>query len=285
MKNVLITGVSGALGRAVANRVKQLGAYKIFTTTRKQTSTDTDLLCDLSNTQQLHSALEVAKPDLILHLAANFASDFNECFTLNVESSKSILDYIKSRSLSTRVVLIGSAAEYGAVQPHENPIREDQVLAPVSIYGLSKAWQTQLVSMYSQHVDVICARVFNLYGEGLSDRLFFGRFAVQLEEIIAGNRQSIEVGPLSATRDYISTIDAAEQVLAIAEHGKRGKVYHVASGVPVTMRDFAQAQLKASGLETVKIIEAAATSNHNGYDVPVIYADITQTKNLLKGLI
>jgi len=134
--------------------------------------------------------------------------------------------------------LIGSAAEYGVVRLEENPIREDRVLNPVSIYGLTKAWQTQLAGYYaSSGVDVVVARVFNLDGPRLSERLFIGRLQKQIAEVLACQKTVIELGPLTAIRDYVSTDEAADQVLAIAEHGETGRVYHVASGLPVKMRD------------------------------------------------
>jgi GDP-4-dehydro-6-deoxy-D-mannose reductase len=189
---------------------------------------------------------------------------------------------VKQKSLKTRVVIIGSAAEYGVVNIAENPIRESRLLAPVSVYGLSKSWQSQLIGLYrSAGLDVLGARVFNLYGCGISDLLFAGRVQNQIRDVLDGKKESIEVGQLTAVRDYISTEDAAIQLLAIIQRGLPGEIYHVASGVPVTMQEILQRQLTAVGLSFSIVKESAQFSNRSGYDVPMIYADISKTLEIM----
>jgi nucleoside-diphosphate-sugar epimerase len=169
------------------------------------------------------------------------------------------------------------------VHPDENPVREDRVLRPVSVYGMTKAWQTQLAGLYAARgVDVAVARVFNLEGPGMSERLFVGRLQKQIQEVLAGSRQVIELGPLDATRDYLSTAEAAEQLLAIAAYAPAGSIHHVASGVPVTMRALMERMLAASGLDAGIVRENRELSNRSGYDVPAIYADVGATMALLK---
>lgn len=275
MKRILITGASGALGRAVVARLEKDGEVQIFVAGRQCLDTETSIRCDVRDKEQIIAAIELAKPDIILHLAATLTHDLDEACAVNVESSRHILDFIQSKYLKTRVVLIGSAAEYGVVQPCENPISEDHVLAPVSTYGISKAWQTQLMSKYvvMGGVDVLCARVFNLYGEGMSKKLFAGKLSSQIAEVLQGKQTVIEVGALTAIRDYISTTDAADKLLTIVYRGQTGKIYHIASGVPISMREFAEKQLLAYGLDTSILKEVKSATSDKGYDVPLIFAD------------
>lgn len=284
LTNVLVTGASGALGRAVIAHMKKLGGYRIIAAGRRQCiDAWSTIPCDVRHKDQLAAAIEYAKPDLVLHLAATFSGDLSQAYAVNVEPARHILDLVQCNGRKTRVVLIGSASEYGVIQPEENPVREDRVLDPVSPYGVSKAWQTQLMGLYAYlGVDVLCARVFNLYGPGLSDRLFAGHLQNQIDEVVAGKRDVIEVGSLAATRDYISTNGASEQLLTIAAHGELGRIYHVASGVPITIREFMRLQLEAHGLESTIVREVPNLSNHYRYDVPIIYADITNTRRLDK---
>lgn len=218
-----------------------------------------------------------------MHLGATFSSDFDEAYAINVNATRHMLKAVEDLGLSARVVLIGSAAEYGLVSAEENPIGEDRVLRPVSIYGMTKAWQTELACVYTNRgVNVVVARVFNLIGPRLSERLFIGRLHKQIDELHRGERERIEVGSLSAVRDYISTDDAVTQLLAIADYGEAGEVYHVASGQPVTMRELLVRELAAHGLHESIVVARADLSNRRGYDVPSIYADISKTTALLK---
>lgn len=282
MKTVLVTGAAGSLGQAVIARLRKDGHCHVVASSRRHND-EADFQLDVSDIERLAIAINHTKPDLILHLAATFVNDFEEAYAVNVEATRHLLEVVQQSGFRTRVLLIGSAAEYGVVRPEENPVREDRVLSPVSIYGLTKAWQTQLAGLYtSRGVDVVVARVFNLDGPGLSERLFIGRLQKQIDEVLAGRQSVIELGPLTATRDYVSTEDAAEQLLAIAAHGKSGCVYHVASGKPVTMRDILSSYLAIHKLDVSIVHEAAALTNRIGYDVPEIYADVTNTMLLMK---
>ena len=237
MRKVLVTGATGALGHAVVAQLRKDRNCHVIVTSHSCVN-GSDFQLDVRNREKVINLIKNIKPDLVLHLAATFTNDFDEAYAVNVEGTRHLLDAVQQINFITRVVLIGSAAEYGAVQPEDNPIREDHVLNPISIYGLTKAWQTQLSGLYaSRGVDVIVARVFNLDGPNLSERLFIGRLQKQIDEILKGRKSEIELGPLTAIRDYVSTDDAADQILAIAAHGISGRVYHVASGKPIKMCD------------------------------------------------
>lgn len=279
-RRALITGATGALGQALMKRlVANPSDLVVFAPGR---SDDCDTL-DLRRHDQIVRTIECTRPDLIMHLAATFSSDFDEAYAINVNATQHMLKAVEDLGLSTRVVLIGSAAEYGLVSAEENPIGEDRVLRPVSIYGMTKAWQTELAYVYaSRGVDVVVARLFNLIGPGLSERLFIGRLHKQIEELRRGERERIEVGSLSAVRDYISTDDAITQLLAIADYGEVGEVYHIASGEPVMMRELLARELAAHGLHESTVVEGTDLSNRRGYDVPAIYAEISKTAALLK---
>ena len=278
MIKILVTGATGSLGRAVIALINQSEGYQVVSVGRQAFGLGNYISCDICNNVELIDTLERVKPDVILHLAATFSGDFNEAYATNVLPTKHILEFVQHKLLKTRVVIIGSAAEYGVVNISENPIRENRLLAPVSVYGLSKAWQSQLISLYRGcGLDVLGARVFNLYGSGISDRLFAGRLQNQISDILDGKKDLIEVGRLTAVRDYISTEDAAIQVLSIMQNGLPGEIYHVASGVPVTMREIMQRELLAAGLSFSIVKESAKFSNRSGYDVPMIYADISKT--------
>ncbi|GAB2529336.1 NAD-dependent epimerase/dehydratase family protein [Simplicispira piscis] len=278
-RTVLVTGSTGALGRALIDHLR-VDSEQFDVIAPARTSSDWPL--DLLVPNRIVETIECTKPDLIIHLAATFLDNFDEAYAVNVLAARSMLQVIERLNLRARVVLIGSAAEYGLVTPDENPIRESQLLRPVSTYGLTKAWQTELGYLYaSRGVDVVVARVFNLLGPNLSERLFVGRLHKQIAEIHRGSRTRIEVGPLSAVRDYISIDDAITQLMAIAEIGEAGNVYHVASGIPITMRQLLLRELASYSLQDAIVVEGAGLTNRRGYDVPAIYADISKTKALV----
>lgn len=286
MKKVLVTGGMSALGQAVIEHLKNMKTFQICaTSSRVQPSFYNQVkfsFCNFQNLEQLTAIFDEIGPDLILHLGANtFLENFVAGYNINVAPAIHLINLIQSRGFKTRLVLIGSAAEYGIVAPEENPISEEHALLPVSVYGVSKAWQTQLLGLsIDQGVDVVCARIFNLFGPGISERLFAGKVQNQINEIKLQRRISIEIGSLTAIRDYISTSDAAHQLLIIATRGISGNVYHIGSGSPTSMHDFLINQLHLHGVPNTLIHESKSHSNHRGYDVPMIYANMKKTQNL-----
>jgi len=282
MKTVLITGANGSLAQAVIKRLKGNSNYHVVATSRSCRDTF-DLQLDVRDPKQIADAIKCIDPDLVLHLAATFTNDFNEAYAINVEAARHLLEAAQQSESRLRILLVGSAAEYGVVRPEENPIREDRILRPVSMYGLTKAWQTQLAGLYaSRGVDTVVARIFNLDGPGLSERLFIGRLKKQIDDVLAGQRSVIELGSLSAIRDYVSIGEAADQMIAIAAQAESGRIYHVASGIPVTMRQVLARYLAIHKLDVSIVKEAAELSNRTGYDAPSIYANIENTMQLLK---
>ena len=283
MKKVLITGAAGAFGRSVVDHVDALGGFQIFSLVRNSIErVPGDVVhCDLRNSVQLTTTLQSVKPDLILHLAAIFTGSLEEVHGINVEPARHILEWVEHNRIKTRVVLIGSAAEYGVVKPEENPISEDHTLFPVSVYGVSKAWQTQLMGLYaSRGVDVLCARIFNLFGPGVSNKLFAGRLQWLIHEILAEHNSVIEVGSLAAIRDYVSLDEAARQLVDISIYGAASEIYHVGSGVPISMHEFLRLQLELHSLDQSIVRVSPNFSNRYGYDVPMIYANMQKTKAL-----
>lgn len=280
MKKILITGATGALGQEFLIYFNEhKSKYQVFAPGRQNLENS----LDLGDNKKIKSIINSVKPDLIIHLAATFLSDFEESYKINVLAAQVMLEAVLESGKNTRVLLIGSAAEYGLVYPEDNPISEDHVLRPISVYGITKSWQTQLAYYFeSQGVDVLVARIFNLLGAGLSDRLFIGRLQKQIKEYQNNERTVIELGPLSAKRDYISIKEAVKQVIAIVKFGKSGNVYNVASGKPITMYELMLSQLSDYGLSESIVTHGPTLSNRKGIDVPEIYADVTKINDLLK---
>lgn len=256
-----------------------MGVERVVRSGRELALVDIEL--DVTNRKQLEAVVDHCQPDCIFHLAATFSNDFDTAYAVNVESSRYLLEFLQHSDASSRLVLIGSAAEYGVVEPYENPLKETRRLVPVSVYGVTKAWQTQLAGMYAgKGVDVTIARIFNLYGDNLSEKLFVGRLQKQIDAVKAGKQAKIQLGSLSASRDYLSLAEAAQQLALIAKKGISGEIYHVASGAAITMHELLQRYLAVHRLDMSIVDYAEGNSNRSGYDVPIIYADTSKTAAL-----
>jgi len=244
------------------------------------------LACDLTGRDAAAGLVARVRPRLVYHLAGSFSNEYDTDYPLNTLAARHLIEAVAASGLDTRIVLMGSAAEYGLLQAEDNPVTEQQLLRPVSVYGLTKAWQTQL-GLYFAHAqgrDVVVARLFNLLASGLSERLFVGRIEAQIARYRRRESKRIEVGNLEARRDYVEGPQAVAQIEAIAARGERGEVYHVASGEAVTMRALLYRLLDEAGVPRAAVVEGtSAAAGRKGYDVPVICADLRRTRALMEG--
>lgn len=279
---VLILGASGAMGRALTSLYRESNQHTLITYGNR-VSTDQDGSVDISNFFEINTIINKLMPDIIVNLAGVYTNNYEITHKVNVEGSKNILESCRLclNIKKIRVVLIGSSGEYGFVNPKECPVKENRVIRPITENGLSKAWQTMLASYYhGLGVDVVLARIFNLYGPGMSTRLFSGKVLQQIQEVLSGSRDKIEVGNLDSIRDYISTDSAAKLVNKISHSGNSGEIYHVASGIGVLMRDFLEAYLNSYGLNLSCVSEIRNSEYRGGHDVPVMYACMEKTRGL-----
>ena len=238
---ILITAANSPLGRVLSDHFGKQDFYKVIKTVRKKLSGDF-LKCDVTKHKDLEEIILSEKPDIIFHLAASHTGQFEKDYQVNTLSAKSIFDIILNKKLKSRVILIGSASEYGIVKDEDNPISEEQVLKPATIYGLTKSYQTLLGQYYAQKhgLDIVIARIFNLDIPGLSDRLFIGNLQKQIELIEKGESSEIKLGDLSSIRDYIGEEQLIDQINKIMTKGISGEVYNIGSGKPTKLETVIQ---------------------------------------------
>lgn len=229
--------------------------------------------------------LGAIRPDRIYHLAGSFTNEFASDLAANVTAAYHVFEAALALEASPRIVVIGSAAEYGDVLPHGNPLPETALLRPRTIYGLTKAYQTQLAQLYARGkgLPVMVARTFNLFGMGGSPRLFIGHVERQIEALRNGALARIAVGDLNDKRDYLDVDAACAAYHRIMERGTPGEVYNVASGHPIALRDVLRRVLENAGLDESSVSEARGEQRSVGSCSTVVYADVSKLRALGDG--
>ena len=285
--SILVTGASGGFGKVFLPLLKTHYDEEIIGSGRAPTIAADYVRCDFSDEPSVRNLIKSVKPRLVFNLVGSFTGQFEQDFNINTLTAKYLFDSILAEQLSTRVIIFGSAAEYGAVLRSDNPIPEDFPCRPVSVYGLTKVFQTDIAGYYARtkKMDVVVARVFNLATSGLTQRLFFGKAEALIASYKRGEISRIEFGNLDSERDYIELDQAAEQLLAIAEHGISGEIYNVGSGVPRKMRSILRDMLAKAGVSEWPVVESSPeVTAGRGFDVPIIYADISKVTELMNSL-
>lgn len=280
--SILVTGASGFVGSHLLDYLKHKTSSTCYGLTRQHPDDVHIKCCDLADSTRVAETIRLLKPSMIFHMAGSFSNDFVTDFQNNVLAARHLLDAVAAAELPARILLMGSAAEYGDIGREQNPVPETQALRPVSVYGWTKAAQTQLATLYASTygLDVMVARTFNLLGRGVSDKLFVGNAQKQIAAVLAGERDRISVGRLDAERDYIDIHDACALYYSIAGKGIAGEVYNVGSGKAVSMRRLLHDMLQHTGLDESIVDADSAGKTTLHAQVSTIYADITKVTAL-----
>ena len=271
--HVLITGISGFVGPRLARHLLEKGdrvsgTYLIDHPAFPEAGEVRLFEADLQDAAALDRVVREVAPDAIVHLAG---------LSHVGESWKRMPDYFRVNVLGTdnllaaaagRPVVIASSAEvYGLVPDPEQPITEARMVDPRTPYALTKAASERLALLRG----AVVARAFNLVGPGQSPKFALPTFAEQLAAIGRGEHEPVlRVGNLSARRDFVHVDDGAEAFRLLAEKGKRGGIYNIASGRAFTI---SEALERLMGISGVKATIKPDPERMRPVDLPLLLGD------------
>ena len=147
-------------------------------------------------------------------------------FQTNVMGTLNLLQACRKYPVS-RIVVVSSSEVYGTAQ--FTPMTESHPLQAQSPYSASKIAKEKLAESYwcSYKLPVTVVRPFNTFGPRQSLRALIPSLILQL---LAG-KDTIQVGDLSPTRDWVYVADTVEALIKIAHTPSTlGKVLNIATG-------------------------------------------------------
>lgn len=284
---VLITGINGFAGGHLAEQMLNEHEWELWGLARQPTlmlpqlRDHINMVCaDLTIPEQLVSALDTVRPDIIFHLAgqANVPRSFADpagTLQTNIFAELHLFEAIRSLKLEPRILIACSNEIYGHVRPEAMPLTEQELLRPVSPYAVSKATQDLLAYQYhaSYGLQTIRMRLFNHIGPRQTDAYVASAFAAQIARIEAGQQESIiRVGNLDAERDFTDVRDIARAYTLAAHHAHVGNAYNIGSGKAIPVRRLLETLLAHS---TARIQVEPDPARMRPADVPLVVCDST----------
>jgi len=245
IERVLVTGANGFLAGHLISRLRSecrvtLLATDLHQSIRNGVRVDSYEPCDLRTPGAAESVVRRAEPELVYHLAGLNKGTPCDFFAVNVLGTVALLEAVRQVAPRARVLLVGSAAEYGLIDPANLPVGEEHPCRPVGPYGISKYAMTVVGQGYARGygLHVVCARLFNLVGARISPDMMVGAFLARAAKELAAPTGSavVEMGRLDAWRDYLAVEDAAEGCIGLLESAGPGEVVNLCSGAAVETR-------------------------------------------------
>jgi GDP-4-dehydro-6-deoxy-D-mannose reductase len=238
---------------------------------------------DILDEAALGAALRDFAPDAVYHLAAfsNPEGSWKEArrtLETNIIGAHNLLSAAKETGRKPRVLLVGSAQQYGHVPAEAQPIGEDREQRPLTPYAVSKTSQELLGrrSVWSEELPVYVTRSFNHTGPGQSDGYVSSSFARQVAEVERGAREPlIRVGNLGAKRDFTDVRDVAAAYLQIVEKGQPGRPYNVCRGEAVSIREVLDELVRLARVPVEVVVDP---DRYHALDAPLMVGDPTRLK-------
>ncbi len=281
---ILITGAGGFVGNHLAARLARaqtnarLYGTTLFESESVHPAVSENRLIDLKDYTQVRDLLASCRPDAIYHLAAQafVPRSFEEPWeTLenNILAQLNIIKACLELNLRPRILIVSSAEIYGEVSADQLPLDEECAIRPTNPYSVSKVAQDMLGLQYhlSHDLPIMRARPFNHIGPGQNGRFVAPAFAAQIASIEEGQREPvINVGNLTARRDFTDVRDIVRAYHLIVEKGQPGQAYNVASGRAYSIGHLLDILL---GLSEIDIEVRVDPARLRPVDVPEIRGD------------
>lgn len=285
MKKVVITGATGALGRALIKVCIESG-YEVLAVVHRTSERAAELktinnchVLYLDLSEYNHAVEEMAKQgissddyELFFHLAwrAPFGEGRNnlELQLDNVKSSLAAVRFAKALGCTT-FVGAGSQAEYGRVKGKLSP---ETPACPETGYGIAKLCAGHMTRLACEQEGIkhIWTRILSVYGphDGVNSLI-----SVAIDDMV-NNRETLFT-PCDQIWDYIYSEDAARAMLLAAQKGKHGSVYVIGSGEARPLKEFIQ---KVGELAHYKKVIGFGKRPYHDKQVMYLQADIEALK-------
>lgn len=241
-QKILITGITGFVGSHMADYVLNKG-IKVYGLKRWNLSRLRNVKhilnqiefsdCDLTDPIAIQNIIKKIKPDKIFHFAAeSFVSPSwahpSHYMDVNYKGTVNLLEAIKNYSPQTKILLAGTAEEYGEVAEEDLPVVAKTYLQPVNPYAVSKIAQDLIGYVYhkSYGLNVIRTKAFNYEGARRDNVFGISWYAYQVVRIEQSlQKPIIRTGLRGDQRTFMHVKDLVEAYWLAIDKCVPGNLY------------------------------------------------------------
>jgi GDP-L-fucose synthase len=257
-KRIVVTGGAGFLGKSVLRVLRQRGVpdEQIVVPRRQE--------CDLTEESHVERLYETARPDVVLHLAAEVGGiganmeHPGRFFYANMAMGLHLVEHARRRGIE-KFLHTGTVCAYPKHCPV--PFREENLWNGYpeetnASYGVAKKAVFVMLDGYRREYGLKSAVVVpvNLYGPGdnfdpRSSHVIPALVRKCEEARVTGTPQIVCWGTGAATREFLHVDDAAEGIVRAAEVMDEPVPINLGGGVEIPIRDLVGRIAKACNFE------------------------------------
>jgi len=297
-KKALILGVTGQDGSYMAELLLKK-KYKVLGVMRRLSMFNTERIehlyishpkvfdtCygDLIDGNSLRRSIENFKPDEIYNFGAQshvrISFDLPEStFSYNANSTLTLLEIVKNYFPKCKFYQACSSEMFGATPPPQN---EKTIFEPQSVYGVSKVSSYYLTNFYRRAYNLYaCAGIlFNHESPRRSPNFVTRKITLSIARLAAGKQKRIELGNLSALRDWGFAGDYMEAIWLMMQQ-KKPDNFVIATGKNYSVKDFVEYCFKLIGLDWKKYVSTNVNKYIRPAEVPSLLGDSSKARKAL----
>lgn len=278
---VLITGANGLVASFLIHRLAEKSGHDLYLTSRgnrrHMLGGESYCNCDLENADEVNKLIEWARPDVIVHTAAQShvdrcAEDPEAALRANVSTLRNIIN----SATSTNPHIIHLSSDFVFRGDSKEPLNELEQREPVNFYGKTKVMSEDLMMTYPR---ATILRTVLVYGSiPWSSR---GNFVAWVQSSLrAGNK--IEV-----VDDQIRTPtwagDLAAAIQRIIDKSALG-IYHISGGEKLSVYQFARrvAEENTLNADLIRAIGSSELANQKDPRPKQTVFDISKSRDSLE---
>lgn len=248
-KNVLITGITGFIGKALEQRLKSQGA-NVFGISRSIKSDKENLKADILDYSAINKFIKDSDIEVCFHLASASLVEEGQLhpyqtFKVNTEGTLNILESARNNNLN-RIIVASTSHVYGK---NKVPYFENYMPRPTRPYETSKACTDIIAQSYAEsfNLPVLIPRFVNIYGPG--DLNFQRLIPKTIKSVLEDVSPKMWGG--GAIRDYLFIDDAIDAYLLLTKINinkvGNNRVFNFGSSNMISVEDLIKKIIKISG--------------------------------------
>lgn len=294
MKSALITGITGQDGSCLARILLSKG-YKVYGLDRRR-STSTgyvrlqDIIGkitlvpgDLTDISSIINALKNIRPDEVYNLGAmSFVRrSFDEplhTFKVTAEGALNVFEAVRQVDRRIKIYQASSSEMFGSALA---PQSELSPFLPRSPYGVAKVAAHFAAINYRESYDmfICCGILFNHESEYRGEEFVTRKVTKAVARIKAGLQDKLELGNLSAKRDWGYAPEYMEAAWMMLQR-ETPRDWIIGTGQTHTVLEWVQQCFKLANLDFNKYV-TYDKSHERSAEVNVLQADIRTTEKHL----